>query len=101
MIDEQRLAELPTYSRMAWSSRPIWDRRPAAVQRRDRREDLGVAGRHRCRDGGQRRTRNRTSSMARSESLVGDPDRRHALVGPHVTTALAWIRVRERLQEVR
>ena len=33
MIDEQRLAELPTYSRMAWSSRPVWDRRPPMGQR--------------------------------------------------------------------
>lgn len=72
MKDEQRLAELPTYSRMAWSSRPIWDRRPVESQRRNRRPDLGVARRHRSHDGGHRSSRDLVHALAGSESLVTD-----------------------------
>ena len=70
MKDEQRLAELPTYSRMAWSSRPIWDRRPVESQRRNRRPDLGVARRHR--GGGRHSSRDLVRALAGSESLVTD-----------------------------
>ncbi len=72
MNDEQRLAEFPTYSRMAWSSRPVWDRRLTESQRRNRRPDLGVARRHRSHDGGRRSSRDHVHALARSESLVGD-----------------------------
>ena len=72
MNDEQRLAELPTYSRMAWSSRPVWDRRPAVGKRRNRHPDLGVARRHRPHDGGRRSSRDRVHALARSKSLVVD-----------------------------
>ena len=72
MIDEQRLAELPTYSSMAWSARPVWNRRPTGNQRRDRRADLGVARRHRSNDGDRHRSRDRIQALARSQSLVGD-----------------------------
>lgn len=75
MTDEQRLAELPTYSRMAWSSRPVWDRRPAEIQRRNRRQDLGVARRHRSHDGGRRSSRDHVHALARSEPLVSDDSR--------------------------
>ena len=72
MIDEQRFAaELPTYSRMAWSSRPIWDRRPTESQRRNRRPDLGVARRHHSHDGGRGSSRDLVHALAGSESLVG------------------------------
>jgi hypothetical protein len=72
MNNEQRLAELPTCSRMAWSSRPVWDRRPAVGQRSDRRSDMGVARRHRPHGGSHRHIRDRTNALARSESLVVD-----------------------------
>jgi hypothetical protein len=72
MIDEQRLAELPTYSRMAWSSRPVWDRRPTATQRRHYREDLAVARRHRRGDVGRIASWAPALPMARPESLVTD-----------------------------
>jgi len=75
MTDEQRLSELPTYSRMAWSSRPVWDRRPAETQRRNRRPDLGVACRHRSHVGGRRSSRDHVHALARSESLVIDDSR--------------------------
>ncbi len=70
MIDEQRFAELPTYSRMAWSARPVWDRRPTGNQRRDRRADLGVARHHRSHNGGCRNSRDPVQALARSQSLV-------------------------------
>lgn len=41
MIDVERLNELPTYSRMAWSTRPVWDRRSAG--RRGATDRVGVA----------------------------------------------------------
>ena len=72
MNDEQRLAELPSCSRMAWSSRPVWDRRPAVGQRSDRRTDMGVARRHRSHGGSRRHFRDRADALARSESLVAD-----------------------------
>jgi len=74
MKDEQRLAELPTYSRMAWSARPVWDRRPTGNQRRDRRADLGLARRHRTHDGGRHRSLDGVHALARSQSLVTDAD---------------------------
>jgi len=72
MTDEQRLAELPTYSRMAWSARPVWDRRPAESQRRNHRPDLGGARRHRSHGGGGRSSRDLVHALARSESLVAN-----------------------------
>ena len=71
MNDEQRFCELPTYSRMAWSARPVWDRRPIGRQRRNRHADLGMARHHRSHDGGRCSTRDRTNALARTKSLVG------------------------------
>lgn len=71
MIDEQRFAELPTHSRMAWSSRPVWDRRTTKNQRRDYRPNLGVARRHRTHNGHRDSSMDRVQAMARSQSLVG------------------------------
>ena len=75
MNDEQRLAELPTCSPMAWSSRPVWDRRPVAGQRRNRRPHMGVARRHRSHGGGCRSSRDNDHALARSKSLVNDDSR--------------------------
>jgi hypothetical protein len=72
MIDEQRLAELPPYTRMAWSSRPVWDRRPAAVQRRNPRSNLGVARRYRSHSDVGRSSLDDAHALARSKSLVSD-----------------------------
>ena len=72
MIDEQRFAELPTYSRMAWSARPVWDRRPTGNQRRDRHADLGVARRHRSHDGDRHCSLDSIHALARSQSLVAN-----------------------------
>ena len=70
MNDEQRLAELPTYSRMAWSSRPVWDRRTTKNQRRNYRPDLGVGRRHRTHHRDRDGSMDRVHAMARSQSLV-------------------------------
>jgi len=72
MIDEQRFAELPTYSRMAWSARSAWDRRPVESQRRNHRPDLGGARRHRSHDGGHGSSRDLVHALARSQSLVAN-----------------------------
>ena len=70
MIDEQRLSDLPSFSRMAWSSRPVWDRRAAVGKRHHRGANLEMARRHR-RDGGARpRFRGRTTSLNRTQSVV-------------------------------
>ena len=76
MTDEQRFAELPSYSRMAWSSRPVWNRRPPVGERRDSRSHLGVAPRHRTRDGLRGSSVDRVHAVARSQSLVGREGRR-------------------------
>lgn len=72
MTDEQRFAELPSYSRMAWSSRPVWNRRPPVGERRDSRTYLGVAPRHRTRDGYRGSPVDRVHAAARSQSLVAN-----------------------------
>ena len=72
MTDEQRFAELPSYSRMAWSSRPVWNRRPPVGERRDPRSHLGVAPRHRTRDGHHGSSVDRVHAMAGSQSLVAN-----------------------------
>ena len=72
MNDEQRRAELPTCSRMAWSSRPVWDRRAAVGQRSDRRANMGVARRRRSHGGSRLHSQHRVDALARSGSLVVD-----------------------------
>ena len=72
MTDEQRFAELPSYSRMAWSSRPVWNRRPPLGERRDPRSHLGVAPRNRTRDGYRECPVDRVHAAARSQSLVAN-----------------------------
>ena len=76
MTDEQRFAELPSYSRMAWSSRPVWNRRPPVGVRRDSRSHLGVAPRHRTRDGYRGSSVGSVHAVARSQSLVANGARR-------------------------
>lgn len=76
MNDEQRFAELPSYSRMAWSSRPVWNRRPPVGERRDHRSHLGVVPRHRTRDGLRGSSVDSIHAVARSQSLVAHGARR-------------------------
>jgi hypothetical protein len=66
----EQLAELPTQTSMAWSARPVWDRRPALGDRADRRSNLAVARRDRTRRRHARRSRDRAAALARPESLV-------------------------------
>ena len=70
MSDAERLAELPTQSRMAWSSRSVWDRRPP--QRRDHSDqsDLGRAGRDGSRYRPDRRNHRRARLLASKEPMV-------------------------------
>jgi hypothetical protein len=72
MTNEQRLAELPTYSCMAWSSRPVWDRRPPVDKRRNHRQDLGVGRRHRTHHGDRDGSMDCVHAMAGSQSLVAN-----------------------------
>lgn len=46
MFDEERLLELPTQSRIAWSARPVWDRKPPVGGRGNRQTYLGFTSRH-------------------------------------------------------
>ena len=70
MRNAEQFIELPARSRMAWSSRPVWDRR--APIRRGRRDssDLGRPGRDGGRYRGDRRDRLRTRQLATSTALV-------------------------------
>ena len=77
----EQLAELPTQTSMAWSARPVWDRRPAVGDRADRRTNLAVARRDRDRRRHARRSRDRAAALARPESLVAVASAREG--GPH------------------
>ena len=46
MFDEERFLELPTQSRIAWSARPVWDRKPPVGGRRNRPTNLDFVSRH-------------------------------------------------------
>lgn len=46
MFDEERFLELPNQSRIAWSARPVWDRKPPMGGRRNRPAHLDIVGRH-------------------------------------------------------
>lgn len=70
MFDEERFLELPTQSRIAWSARPVWDRKPPVGGRRNRPTNLDFVSRnHACRisnHGGY----NSHHSLAQSKSNV-------------------------------
>ncbi len=72
MSDAERFTELPTRSRMAWSSRSVWDRRPP--QRRDHssQSDLGRAGRGGNRYRPDRLSHRRARLLATTESMVSE-----------------------------
>ena len=70
MSDAKRLAELPTQTRMAWSSRSMWDRRPP--QRRDHSDqsDLGRIDRGGNRYRSDRRNHRRARLLASKKPMV-------------------------------
>jgi hypothetical protein len=70
MNDERKLAELPTHSRMAWSSRSVWDRRTPVDRRPHRHPNMGVARGNRIGRSGNCRHRDHVAALARQESLV-------------------------------
>ena len=72
MSDAERFTELTTWSRMAWSSRSVWDRRPPQRRDHSHQSDLGRAGR-----GGNRYRPDRLSHrgarlLATTESMVSE-----------------------------
>ena len=70
MSDVERFTELSTRSRMAWSSRSVWDRRPP--QRRDHsyQSDLGRASRGGNRYRPDRHNHHRSRLLASKEPMV-------------------------------
>ena len=70
MSDAQRLAELPTYSRMAWSARPVWDRRAPQRDGQSHQSSLGRAGRGGNRYRADRRSHRRAHLLASEKPLV-------------------------------
>lgn len=67
MNDVERLNELPNYSRMAWSTRPVWDRRAAGGHGASHRNHLAMASGHRS---ARRRSGGRSRSLPPMAQLV-------------------------------
>ena len=70
MFDEERFLELPTQSRIAWSARPVWDRKPPVGGRRNRPAHLDFARRHHIRRVSNNGGIGSHHSLARSKSNV-------------------------------
>lgn len=70
MIDVDRAEELPTDERMAWSARPVWNRRTAQSHRRTVDQHLAVAGRRSHLDRHLRRRIHRRTQVAGQPSVV-------------------------------
>ena len=70
MFDEERFLELPTRSRIAWSARPVWDRKPPVGGRRTRQKNLDFTCRHHAHRAGNRVGVDSDHSLARSKSNV-------------------------------
>ena len=70
MFDEERFLELPTESRIAWSARSVWDRKPPVGGRRNRQKNLDFASRHHVRRAGNSVGINSDHSLARPKSKV-------------------------------
>ena len=79
MRNAEQLDELPTRTRMAWSSRPVWDRRAPHSRGRHDPSNLGRSSR----DGGRyhrdRRGRLSDPQLAATKSLVTIPTLRGEL----------------------
>ena len=70
MFDEERLLELPTQSRIAWSARPVWDRKPPVGGRGNRQTYLDFTSRHHANRSGNHVGYNSHHSLAQSKSNV-------------------------------
>lgn len=70
MFDEERFLELPTQSRIAWSARPVWDRKPPVGRRGNRQTYLAIASRHHACRSGNHGGYNSRHSLAQSKSNV-------------------------------
>ena len=70
MSDAERFTELSTRSRMAWSSRSVWDRRPPQRRDHSNQSDLGRAGRGGNRYGPDRHNHRRSRLLASKEPMV-------------------------------
>jgi hypothetical protein len=79
MHDVEQFSEHSPKARMAWSSRPIWNRRAPRGHRPDPYPHLDMApGNHNRRHRGDRRLQH-TTSMAKSKSLVARDSSRAGL----------------------
>ena len=70
MCNAEQLAELPTRSRMAWSSRSVWDRRAPQRRGRSYQSDLDRVGRGGNRYRPDRHNHRRSRLLASKEPMV-------------------------------
>ena len=70
MLDVKQFAEHSPKARMAWSSRPVWNRRTLRSRRPDPYPHLDMAPGNRDHRYSGHRRRERIASMAKSKSLV-------------------------------
>ena len=76
MIDVERLNELPTYTRMAWSTRPMWDRRSSGRRGAAHSVSVAVARRPQPRRAGGRHRHHLVPAMAQLVGTGGRSDER-------------------------
>jgi hypothetical protein len=80
MLDVEQFSEHSPKARMAWSSRPVWNRRTSRGHRPDPYPHLDMApGDHNRGDSGNCHLQ-RTASMAKSKSLVARESSRAGLL---------------------
>ena len=72
MRDVERLAELSSRRRMAWSSRSVWDRRTPQHRGHAYQSDLGRVGRDGNRYRPDRHYHRRTRLLASKEPMVSE-----------------------------
>ena len=70
MFDEERFLELSNQSRIAWSARPVWDRKPPLGGRGNRQTYLDFTSRHHANHSGNHVGYNSHHSLAQSKSNV-------------------------------
>ncbi len=70
MFDEERFLELSNQSRIAWSARPVWDRKPPLGGRGNRQTYLDFTSRHHTRRVSNHVGYHSHNSLAQSKSNV-------------------------------
>jgi hypothetical protein len=80
MLDVEQFSEHSPKARMAWSSRPVWDRRTPRGRRPDPYPHLDMAPGDRNRRNSGNRHLQRTASMAKPKSLVASDSSRAGLL---------------------